>query len=89
MGHTDSYRLWLLPEGWYVAHIAICGPTDRFGMPTLLKNLDRDSIEYPPGLPKQMAALWHDASAQALSSDEVRQRLESIGVSIRQFNGGQ
>lgn len=85
-GHNDTYRLGVLDDGWYVAHLMINGNCDKQGEPFLFRNFRQDSINYPSGLGFEMGLLFEHARDGTLPDNEIQRRLDLLGEWVGRVN---
>jgi hypothetical protein len=83
-GHDDDYKVKRTNGGWEIGHIAISGPCDKGGKPSLFENLRHDSINYPEGLEGWMEWLWNQAEANGLTAEQVQAALQELADWVSQ-----
>lgn len=81
-GRLETIGLRRTLVGWDVAH-GFSGHCDRQGRPTLFKNLDHDSIEYPNSLGERIEHVWHEAQGRRLNKLAVQRALSALSLWVR------
>ncbi len=83
-GRDDTYKVKRTKDGWDITHLAIGGPCDKGGQPSLFRNLQQDSIQFPAKLDGWMEWLWNQAAEQGLSDVQVQAALQKLADWVSQ-----